>query len=437
MTSKNHRLGFRGLVRRAADRLRAARRDFRSDIRGGFMVMFSMLLPVMMGAAWVGVNMSYIASQRSELQAAADAAAIAAAKQMTLSGQTAATIQQVATNMAFANMPPSPYASVNGVSTSINTGTATVTVGIQRTLAPILGTELGLFSNVINVTSTAQYRSSPICAVILDPTGAAALSVSSKASIAGSGCSLISDSTSLTGVSNTSSGMVTAAKTCSAGGYSGSNFSPLPIQDCPVLADPLASRTPPSNVNNACDHVNYTVIFALQTLQPGIYCGGITIAAGIVKFAPGDYIIRGGSLNVAIAAGISGTDVGFYLTGGATINAQALTALNLTAPSNPADPMVGLVFWEDPKNSSGAPLTHVISSDFGQNLEGTAYFPQGKLSIGGNAKVGHTSNYTIIVARDLVVDQSAQLVLNTNYMGSAVPVPPGVGNTGGQISLSQ
>ena len=99
--------------------------------------------------------------------------------------------------------------------------------------------------------------------------------------------------------------------------------------------------------------------------------------------------------------------------------------------------MVGLVFWEDPKNSSGAPLTHVIASDYGQNLEGTAYFPQGKLSIGGNAKVGTTSNYTIIVAHDLVVDQSAQLVLNTNYMASAVPVPPGVGNTGGQITLSQ
>ena len=417
------------------DRFRAA---FMRDSRGTVMMMFSLALPVLLGAAWFAVNLSYIASQRSDLQAAADAAALAAAKQMTLSGQTTATIQQVASNMALANIPASTFlASPDVIGTNVNTAGSSVSVTITRTLAPIMGANFGVFDNVISVTSTAQYKSSPICALILDPSGAAALDLKASSSLSGPGCSVISNSTSSTGITSTSTGAFTTSKTCSAGGYTGNGFSPQPITDCPTVQDPLATRSPPSNVNNACDHTNFKVLFAVQTLQPGVYCGGITISLGVVTFAPGDYIIRGGSLDVAIAAGVSGTGVGFYFTGGATINARALSSVKLSAPSDPNDAMVGLVFWEDPKNSSGAQLTHTIASDFGESLEGTAYFPQGSLHVAGNAKVGHTANYTIIVAHDLTIDQTAQLVLNTNYMSSSVPVPTGVGNTGGQLSISQ
>jgi hypothetical protein len=100
--------------------------------------------------------------------------------------------------------------------------------------------------------------------------------------------------------------------------------------------------------------------------------------------------------------------------------------------------MVGLVFWEDPNNMpAGSAATHKIWSDHAQNLYGTVYFPQGTLNVGGHANIGGLADYTIIVAHDLVVFQSANIVLNANYNASNVPVPTGVGNTMGRVTLTK
>jgi len=48
--------------------------------------------------------------------------------------------------------------------------------------------------------------------------------------------------------------------------------------------------------------------------------------------------------------------------------------------------MVGLAFWEDPKNGASQ-ITDVIKSDNAQNLHGTVYFRQGALTIGGHRAV--------------------------------------------------
>jgi len=203
------------------------------------------------------------------------------------------------------------------------------------------------------------------------------------------------------------------------------------------MADPLASRSPPPNVGAACDYVDFSFSSSSIPLQPGVYCGGISIKHGTAVLNPGDYIVRGGGLTINAGGSIEGSDVGIYLTGGAVLDGQPNSGISLTAPSDPNDPMVGLVFWEDPNNEpASSPATHKIWSDNAQNLHGTVYFPQGTLNIGGKAAVGSAADYTIIVAYDLVAFQSANIVLNTNYSSSKIPVPPGIGNTGGSLHLS-
>ncbi len=62
----------------------------------------------------------------------------------------------------------------------------------------------------------------------------------------------------------------------------------------------------------------------------------------------------------------------------------------------------------------------------GVQLLGTIYLPRGKLVIDTKAKVADLSAYTVIVAKEIDV-KGVNLVVNSDYGGTDVPVPDGVG----------
>jgi Flp pilus assembly protein TadG len=398
---------------------------------GGAALLFGLSVPLLFTVCWVAVNFAMMSTQRSMVQSAADAAALAAAQQFSLSQQSAANIQSTALGIAHANLPDNDFlASPDVVSANVDLARTTVTVSIKRTLNPIFGAWLGFSSNDLSASATASTNSSPICVLVLDPTSSAAFNAFANSNVTAPGCSIISDSSSATGLSGTTGGAISSAKACSAGGYVGGAFTPTPVTDCPVVHDPLAGRSPPANVNAGCDYNNFSFSGSAFSLSPGVYCGGMTIKKGTATLGPGDYIIRGGSLTINAGGAIQGSNVGIYLTGGAVLDGQPNSGISLTAPSSASDPMVGLVFWEDRNNMpAGSQATHKIWSDNAQNLHGTVYFPQGVLNLGGHANVGSASAYTIIVAYDLVAFQSANVVLNSNYSASNIPAPYGVGKT--------
>jgi hypothetical protein len=124
---------------------------------------------------------------------------------------------------------------------------------------------------------------------------------------------------------------------------------------------------------------------------------------------------------------LQGTNVGFYLTGtNAVITFGGLSNISLTAPNSGA--MAGLLFWEDA--SVQALQTHSIQSNNARVLLGTIYLPRGILSVTSNTPVADQSAYTVIVARRLNLSSSPNLVLNTGYGATDIPVPAGVGPTG-------
>jgi hypothetical protein len=71
---------------------------------------------------------------------------------------------------------------------------------------------------------------------------------------------------------------------------------------------------------------------------------------------------------------------------------------------------------------------HQITSNDARNLVGTMYFPKSKLLIDATNPVADRSDYTVIIAREFELRDGPELVLNTNYESSTVPVPEGVGN---------
>ena len=70
-----------------------------------------------------------------------------------------------------------------------------------------------------------------------------------------------------------------------------------------------------------------------------------------------------------------------------------------------------------------------ISSDRARRLLGTIYLPSATFDVSGtNSKVADQSPWTIVVANKLDVSASANLVINSNYGISVVPVPSGIGS---------
>ena len=176
-----------------------------------------------------------------------------------------------------------------------------------------------------------------------------------------------------------------------------------------------------------------TIINQDKTLNPGVYCGGLTILGkSKVKLNPGVYIIHNGLLKVSGTASMSGKNVGFYLSGTLTLMFfDSGSTIDLTAPAD--GPLAGILFFED---RNALPLRiHHIGSNNARNLVGTIYLPLGILFIDANAPVADNSAYTALVVRSLQLSKGPKLVLHSDYKSTNIPVPDGL--ISGQAVLTQ
>jgi hypothetical protein len=265
-----------------------------------------------------------------------------------------------------------------------------------------------------------------------------------------------SDSKSPSSVQAKDDATLTAGLICSVGGkgkQSSAKFTPDPVVDCPVMEDPLASRTAPEV--GPCSFNNKVIRGGTELLQPGVYCGGLKITDGAeVTLSRGIYIVKDGPLIVDNGATLQGTDVAIYLKGiGANLTFDTDTTISLSAPKD--GPLAGLLIFDDPSGakalaippfplpipilggllggllpSDGPPREHKILSDNARTLLGTIYMPQGRLIIDANKPIADKSAYTVLVVRRIDLHAGPNLFLNSDYSASDVPVPRGVGPYG-------
>ncbi len=62
--------------------------------------------------------------------------------------------------------------------------------------------------------------------------------------------------------------------------------------------------------------------------------------------------------------------------------------------------------------------------------------PQGEIIIDALKPIADKSAYTVLVVKQIRLYSGPNLILNTDYSASEVPVPPGVGPYGSKIFLS-
>jgi Flp pilus assembly protein TadG len=411
------------------ERVKSSRslRRFCFNTAGGIAVTFALALPAILAVVGVATDYLTYSLVRTHLQAAADGAAAAGARELAIVGVQDSQIKALVG--AYVNEEVDERNGPASHDTLIDKKKYSVTVSLQQNWTPFFAHFLDKDITPVRAGATAVLAGTTnVCVLTLDPKSGKALRLTMLAKLQANGCGVYSNSNSKQGISVELLANLKASLICSAGGVSGllSKMTPAPTTDCPVLPDPLGKRVPPEV--GPCKHTGLKLNNKIQTLLPGTYCGGIEISGtSKIKFAPGTYVIKDGRFRITDKASAEGVNVGFYLTGDAsTIDFVKNTTISFSGAKDGA--MAGLLLFED----RGAPLgrNHRINSANARELTGTIYLPRGKLQVDPNAAVASDSAYTAIVAYTVELTEGPTLTLNSDYGATDVPVPDGIRVTG-------
>lgn len=437
---------------------------------GNVAVIFSLVAPVILLAMGATVDYASAISGKRNLQTIADTAALAGARATRLGNATQSSVASAVSNAVAANARGGTISTT----TTVATGMMSVTVSLAQDIPTRFGAIVGIANTRAAATATARISGgAPLCVASLatsdpklasvptpttDKIGALTLAALALdvlllpnpglmmlkgAKITAPNCFVSTNLPKSYSMLLLDTAKLTARSIQSGGGFVGVvgvNYSAAPVKDSPAAADPLISQPAPT-VPSGCSYTNMTVNTA-TTLAPGVYCGGLHVTGGAnVTLMPGVYVIKDGSFMVDSGSTLSGNGVGFYLT--ATLPTSKSTFPNLYFGSDThislsaaaTGEMAGLLFFEDRALPTGA--LHAILSNDARNLLGTIYLSRGFLGVAATSPVADQSAYTIIVANALLLYGGPELILNTNYSATAVPVPQGVGPQTGAVSLSQ
>ena len=414
-------------------------------------VMFVGLLALVGG----GLDLMSVSNQKSALQELADNAALAAVREMAITSEDSARIKAVAVSFAERS-----DLLVEVIETDVNLKEREVRVDLTarpRTNFPEVFENMESMS--VSATARLSGRGGNICMIGLSPTAMSTLRLRSRARITAESCAIFSNSTSSRSMSIDSTAEVNAELICVAGGFQGGagssggseELKSTMLEDCAPVGDPLAMRVSPDY--STCDFID-TKVTGSERLDPGVYCGGLTIDRGKASLNPGVYIITGGPLHVTNNGTLQGDHVGVLLAGSdAKILFDLDAIIDASAPRDGV--MAGLLLYSSPYESklkdehtdglakygiraqdarAVVRLTdginradHIIRSDNARRMVGTSYLPSGKLLIDGRNPIADRSEYTVIIADTFELQDGPNLVLRTDYHLTDVPVPEGVG----------
>ncbi len=435
--------------------------DWLVDRQGQFAMILGILSPLALGLVGGAVDMIVFVNHRAELQATADAAVLAVAREASLKGWNAATAEQVA-NAVVNSTLSNKFGVEYKFNISIDEKARTVKIDLDQDHYGYFF--LGYFAGSPQIeVSAAAFASgaSTICIIVQSPTQNDALVVGGNSKVNASGCAAYSNSTSTKSINVKDVSTLRTLMSCTAGGYTGKliNYSPTPITDCPRIPDPLVARASmiDAEISVGCTYSKVNIKGGQKTLKPGTYCNGVTITDGAqVQLDPGTYVFQNSRLRVDKAAKISGQGVGMVFTGkDSELNLANDSSVSLSAPETGL--MAGILIYG--QLSTKQRKFSIVSKD-AQKLTGTVYLPADTLTVGGDgdldgacdpiqqddgtllidplclSDVGTKSDWTAIVVKRLKVTAGSNLVMNSNYEGSSVPVPEGVGPSSGRVFLA-
>ncbi len=366
-------------------------RAFLRDQSGNYAIIAALISPVLIGVAGLATEGGLWYNKHQTLQGAADSAALSAATQYGLNVNANLNNQAASIILTYGfSAGPGTTITVNrpassGAYTGNNKSVEVIIMTQQpRLLSSIYGT------GPVTITGRAVAlpgSNGTGCVLSLSATASGGTSSKGTSDVNLTHCSLYSNSSSASALVNGGSATIHADTVNVVGdisGGSGITTTSGVNKGVSPASDPYADVAMPTFAG--CNYNNVTYKTTV-TIDPGVYCNGISLNAGaVVTMNPGVYIIDRGSLKVAGGATIQGTGVTIFFTSStgenyadATINGGATLAIK--APTT--GPLAGIAIFGDRR----MPITTTFKFNGGaaQVLGGAVYLPKASVEYAGGA----------------------------------------------------
>jgi Flp pilus assembly protein TadG len=399
---------------------------------GSIAVMVALSLTVMIGFAALGTEVALIYYKQSQMQSVASSAALAGAAALTAGQTSAYAVKEASAVAAFDGFTSGTVGAivttvtVNNPPLSGNHEVATAVEVIITQPQPALLSSL-FFAGPWNIGARAVATAgngAADCVLVLDPASFTTSQTSpayiyNGATLTLTNCGLADNASGpnalgVTGATLKAAAVtITGSDTLSNGGVITTTPTANNVKTGQAATvNPYAGVTIPSV--GTCLHGTSTSsqawdVSTTQTIQPGTYCGGLTISAGTVTMASGTYIINGGYFSVTggtltnAAGGVtivltgSGSDYAYSTITGGTTTLNALTTgatAGMLIFQNPADP------------TTATNNTSSFAGGAAANLTGALYFPTQIVSYSNGAS-SNASSCTQLVAWQILLTGGA------------------------------
>ncbi len=401
--------------------------------QSGFtLITVTLSLSLLIAFAGLAADVGYLEFVKRHMQTAADAGAIAGDQEVLRNdtSQIQPAALHDATKNGYTDGSNNTTVTVNHPPTSgyYSGDSSAVEVIIQQSNQPLTFLSvLGLSPATVAARAVAHLGAGDGCLIALDSSGRGAITFNGNGgSINLGSCNVLDNSANCSGMIDNSATVIASAFDVvgNCPGYTGSGYSTTPSSGVLPAPDPYASLPAPP-VGPCPGSLTFNQSTATSTtLQPGTYCGGISINGGNWTFAPGTYVMYGGDLTIKGGANVTGSGVFFYLTGNLTgapayryggVNIDGTTTVNFVAPSSGT--YKDILFYQDRSlNLTSRPsMWSNIGGSSTSNYTGVFYFPTSQVTFAGSP--GMSAMNVQIVAWQVTV--SGNVALNANF--SAMP----------------
>jgi hypothetical protein len=386
----------------------------------GQLALITALVAIPMSLAVVfTVELTALSGERGKMQAAVDAAALAGAREIGVSGGAEREIKAFTERFAKEQTKETiPHVRTTFTAEQLAGGAVQIDgVGVRNSF---FGNMVPKGGFVIRVRALAEaLNQQPLCVIA---TGSAtvtrAIDAREQSSILAPDCMIHSNAN----MELIDDAAIDAGTIQTSGLAEGDGYSPEANEGALVLRDPFRSRG--IKRRNACP-VGGVVNERVQTtgvhnLRPGILRWKYTAkGTGRFNLAPGDYYLCH-PLTIEEQGALTGDNVVLIFENGA-LNATGNAKVSLTGRRSGS--WAGFVLVSTRENEADT----TISSTFVDKLLGIIYLPNSNLFVNAKGKVAEDSLWSVVIARSIALAGDSTLVINDNYGGSGVPVPKGVG----------
>lgn len=371
----------------------------------------------------ITVEMAALTAERGRMQSAVDAAALAGARQASLSVASASVTNYAVSFASQQVVDLAPRMRISFTATqSVNN---TVQVNGTANRDSFFGNLVPPGGFTIRVSATADaLNQQPLCVLGLrDRNKQSSIWVNGSGQIQASNCLVHANGT----IRSTELGRVTAGAISARVRAFGTGFSPSVNTGAMIIQNPFQGRQ--IIAKSECqkeqgeDEVTYAGTSNV-TLPAGVHTQRVSVAdQAKLTLGRGDHFFCDG-LEIKDEGSLRGEDVALLFERGSLI-AEDEAMLDLTGRTTGA--WAGFLIAADFSNQSDM----VISSPNVNKLLGAIYLSNANLNIDTAGMVAEDSRWSVVIAQNVNLSGNSRLVINSNYAGSGVPVPVGAGNNTG------